>query len=220
MTSVISRLSITAVCLSTLLNASDKPLKVAAANLYASRNHTVLHDKNGFSVDGQRVSNADLSKDLRGISGKALSSLFKRNGALQVSRVGNDFRIDSRERLKGGGPISGAIAYWLTKTVCYGGMVAGMTAGTTAAVALAGPVAAPVAAGLHVASVMAPAAVAGTTVGAVGAAIGTSAVLTEAAVVAGSQLVVATGSVGGAIAAVESASTVVGGFFTALPFLP
>ena len=130
MSSVISRISITAVCLSTLLGASDKPLKVAAANLYANtRNHTVLHDKDGFSVNGQRVSDVDVSKDLRGISAGALKRLFEKDKALHVQRTCDGYKINSTERLKAGG----AFGAWLGGCIGYGS-VHGISQGLVALV--------------------------------------------------------------------------------------
>ena len=143
MSSVISKITLTAVCISSLMNASDKPLKIAAANLYANtRNHTVLHDKDGFSVNGQRVKQEDLSKDLRGISGGALKRLFEKDKALRVSRIGNDYGLDTQNRVKGGGPVGA----WLGGWIGYGSVMTGaklLTAGITYGTFLVCPPAAP-----------------------------------------------------------------------------
>lgn len=112
---------------------------------------------------------------------------------------------------KGGGPICGMIAYWATKTLCYG--VATAAAGT-AVVATGGAVGA-------VTGVLATAGTLGASTGVTlvagaisGAGLATEAVtLTTATIATG-------GGIAGAITTVELASTAVGGFFAAMPFLP
>jgi len=227
MTSVYSRIVITAVCVTSLVNASQKDTQVSAKNLFANtRGDVVTHGREGFRVNGQRVSDADLSKDLRGVSAGALKNLFAKNKALRVSRIGNDYALSSQDRLRGGGPVAGAIAYWLTKTLCYGSM-AGAAVG---AVTVTAGAVLPASAGGIVGGALGGAvgnAIGGVSTvagsisgGLVSGAVASNAALASGAAIATGELAATTTAVGGVVVAVESASTVVGGFFTALPFLP
>lgn len=227
MTSVISRITLAAVCLSTMLGASEKPTTVLAKHLYANtQNHTVLHDKDGFSVNGKRVSDADVSKDLRGISGGSLRKLFAKDKALHVERLGSGYKINSRERLNGGGPISGWIAYWVTKSVCYGGIGGAAVAGAATVATIAAPAAATAVAanlagagaGLAVASVIPGTATAGATL--VGSVVVANAAVATGAAIATAELATTAAAAGGLVAAVETTSTGIGLFFASLPFLP
>lgn len=231
MSSVISRIMIAPVLISSLLVASDKPTTVLAKHLYANtQNHTVLHDKDGFSVNGKRVSDADVSKDLRGISGGALRKLFaKDKTALQVSRIGNDYRIDGRNRLNGGGPNFGYFMYWATKTVCYGIIGGGFAAGGMAVATVAAPVLGVTVAGavggavgtvgastvpsaivigsattaVGIATAVAP-------IGAIATVVAADAGLATAAVLGTAQVASATAATGGVVAAVEGFSLFMG----------
>ncbi len=157
-----------------------------------------------------KVANYHLTKELRGISPQCLQG-FLEVGYLSLKKIGDEFAIQGSLRLLGGGPISGAVGYWLTKTLCYGTAVA---AATTAVVATGG--AAGAATGALVAGSTASA-----TMGAsvVGGAIAGAGLAAEAATLTGAT-VLGAGSVAGAVAAVESASLTVGAILTAIPFLP
>jgi len=228
MTSVISRIMIAPVLFSTLLGAAE----IKKNNIFHDQGHSITHDKRGFKVNGQRVSDVDLSGDLRGVSKDGLKKLFARGKAIQATRVGQDWSLKTTERVKGGGPIAGYIAYWSMKALCYGGLAGAAGAGLTAAAALALPAGA-------VGGVMAPAVAASLTVGApaaVGAAatasMGTGGALLVSTVVA-SNAAAATGvtlaaaeiattaaATGGIVASIETSSLGVGLFFSSLPFLP
>lgn len=173
----------------------------------------VVYENNEFFVEKAeqkfQVQRHNLSKELRGVSQDQLSKLLG-TGYLRVKGTDNEYGLDMCFRMRGGGPIAGAIAYWATKTLCYGTAVA---AAGTAVVATGG------AAGAVMGSVVA-ATTGGASVGAtvVGGAIAGAGLATEAATV--TTAVLATSGVGGAIAVVESASLGMWGIFTAIPFLP
>jgi hypothetical protein len=223
MTSVISRIMIAPVLISSLLVASEKPTTVLAKHLYANtQKDTVTHDKQGFSVNGQRVSEADVSKDLRGISSGALRKLFaKDKTALQVSRIGNDYRIEGRNRLNGGGPISGWVAYWVAKSIGYG-CVAGAATAAVATVVVTAPVAvgavASTATGLALGSAIPATATAGASL--VAAGVATNAALASGTVVVAAELATTAAAAGGVVGAIETTSAGIGLFFAGLPFLP
>lgn len=64
---------------------------------------------------------------------KAIGEFTEKGGYLRVKQLSDGIYIlEAKVRGDGGGPISGAIAYWATKTLCYGTAVA---AATTAVVA-------------------------------------------------------------------------------------
>jgi len=202
MTSVISRIMIAPVLFSTLLGAAE----IKKENIFHNQGHSITHDKRGFKVNGQRVSDVDLSGDLRGVNKDGLKKLFARGKALQVSRIGNDYRINSIERLKAGGPGFGAFMYWATKTVCYGIVGGGFLAGGAAVTAVATPVVAAATAPLLGASTAA--AVGGTTGLAVGGAVGTVGAFTVPSTIAvGAGTTVA--SIVGTVAPIGAVATVV-----------
>lgn len=125
-----------------------------------------------------------------------------------------EYELKSHGRLLGGGPIAGAIAYWVAKSVAYGTAVAAaggvvVATGGAAAGAAAGAIGA--------------IATSGATVGAGvvgGAILGGGAAATATATAATATGVAAAGGVAGAVAVIESTSTGIGLFFAALPFLP
>lgn len=210
------------VLISSLLVASDKPTQVSAKHLYAnSQKHTVLHDKQGFSVNGQRVSDADLSKDLRGVSAGALKRMFAKDKALHVSRIGRDYAINTQDRLRGGGPISGWVAYWVAKSVGYG-CVAGAASAAVAGVVVAAPVAvgavASTATGLAVGAALPATATAGASL--VAAAVATNAAAATGTVIVAAELATTAAAAGGVVGAIETTSAGIGLFFAGLPFLP
>lgn len=132
-------------------------------------------------------------------------------GYITVKRFKDgDFGIKASMRLKGGGPVTGMIAYWLTKgtivSVAIGGAGAAM-------VATGGTVGAMGAAGLAVGTAGAGA---GVTVLAAGVAVGGGA--TAAVGVAGAAATV--GAIGQAVMVTESAAMGAAWFFGCIPFLP
>lgn len=232
MTSVISKITLAAVCVSSLMVASDKETQIKKENIFHDQGHPITHDKRGFKVDGLRVQDVDLSADLQGISKKKLTNLFATGKALQATRVGRDWSLKTTERVKGGGPIAGYIAYWTTKALCYGGLAGAAGAGLTAAAAVAlpagtvGAVMAPaVAASLSAAAPAAVGSAAAASMGTGGALLVSTVVASNAAAATGVTLVAAevattAAATGGIVASVETASLGVGLFFSGLPFLP
>jgi|SRR6185503_18847245 len=240
MSSVISRIMIAPVLLSTLLGASNfakassDRSEIRKENIFHDRGDVVTHGKSGFKVNGQKVNSFDLSGDLRGVSSKRdLKNIFATGKALRVSRIGNNYALDTQSRVKGGGPISGYIAYWVTKSLCYGGLAGAAGAGLTAAAAVALPAG-------TVGTAMAPAiaayvgaagtnaavgAAAGAAMAAPGAALvgtvvaGNAAAATGVALVAG-EVATTVAATGGIIASIETASLGAGLFFSGIPFLP
>lgn len=176
----------------------------------------VIHHGNKFYVDRngetKQVQNCFIDKGLRGISRDKLESFLANNGYVSLSQMSDgEYVLRSRGRLNGGGPVAGAIGYWLTKSLCYGAAVA---AAGTAVVATGG-----------VAGAVTGAAVTGATLGvgagasvAAGAIAGAGAAEGAALVTAG--VVTGAGGIAGAVAAVESASLGVGTALTLCPFLP
>ncbi|MCX7342525.1 MAG: hypothetical protein NT128_00015, partial [Proteobacteria bacterium] len=88
---------------------------------YKGKEFYVINDKGEFLV--QRY---NLSKELREIDNEKLKK-FISSGYLSLKKVGDEYAITHNFRLLGGGPVSGAVAYWLTKTLCYGTAVAAVT---------------------------------------------------------------------------------------------
>lgn len=178
-------------------------------------NLSVHYDGRDFFVIDERsqkslIQRHDLSPELRGITRENLEKCSALAN-FSLNKAGNDYFLRIQGRGLGGGPVAGAIGYWLTKSVCYGGAAA--VAGT--AIAATGGVAAGAAAGA--AGALIPGGVAA---GAVAGAIGSSAAATAAATEITIAAVGSAGGVAGAIAAVESASLFVGGVLTVCPFLP
>lgn len=144
-------------------------------------------------------------------------------GYIVVTRMSDgEYALKAHMRVRGGGPIFGAIAYWATKTLCYGAAVATVSAAGATVVVATGGGAVGAAAGV---GVFAGEAAIGTALGVGTPILVTSAAisgagLTGAATMGTATVVAGAGSVAGAIAAVEGASTSAGLFFTMLPFLP
>jgi hypothetical protein len=175
----------------------------------------LLHEQNAFYVtqDGIRHTVKKLWMDpiLRDMASNTLKK-FLANGYIQVNKMSdNEFTLKAKGRLFGGGPIAGAIAYWVTKSICYGGAVAAVGGVTVATGGVAGAAIGGAAATLTLG------ASAGATIAA-GAIAGAGGVAT--ATMATAATVGAAGSIAGAIAAVETASAATGLFFTCIPFLP
>lgn len=128
-------------------------------------------------------------------------------GKIYITSLGEDYKLRFGTSANGGGPICGAIAYWGTKAVIYGGIAGAVGAsGGVAGAAIGGAIGA--AAGGGVA--------AGAVAGAAGhIAVGSAVAAAETTAVVGGTLGVA-----GTISAIEGTAAAVSMFFTALPFCP
>lgn len=194
--------------------------KVKQSALIASHrlgNIDLYHDDEGFFVERsgsiKRVNNYDIEPSLRDISSEKLEKIEKLGGFISANEMDNgDVTLKLNARGLGGGPLTGALAYWLTKSGCYGTAIAATGTIVVATGGLAGAaVSTGVAAttlGASTGATLASAAITGAGVTASTAAVTTGAVVTSA------------GGIVGAVAAVESASLAAGAFFTAIPFLP
>jgi hypothetical protein len=114
------------------------------------------------------------------------------------------------------GPVAGAVAYWATKTLCYGTAAAA----TSAIIVGTGGLAGAASTGFAAATVASGGATAA--VGVAGATIAGAGLASEAAVatVAVAQATGGLTAIGSTIAAVETASTTMGTIFTLIPWLP
>jgi hypothetical protein len=183
-----------------------------------SKQLSLIHENNNFRIESDEgsfpIQRCYMDKELRGISSDKLAKYVAAGARLQVSKLdGNDheYTLKLNGKLNGGGPITANALYWITKSVCWGGVGAAATAGAAgvaASVAATGGTAG-LAIGAAVnagASVIVAGTGAGTVAaGAAAAAIGTSAAATTTAVT----ITAATASAGGAIGvvtAIESAS--------------
>ena len=208
---MLRKLAAVALCAASLVSASDKA--VAAKHLLASsQRYNVTHDGNGFKVNGQRVHDYDVDASLR--KPGSIRELFKGNSKLEVSRVGSDYAIKRHEQLKGGGPVAGAVAYWLTKTLCYSTAVAGAAGAVAATGGAVGFVAGGAAVGATLGA-SAPVAVIGGAIAQAGLA-APAATATLAAVQATGGMT----AIASTVATVELASTHMGIIFTCMPWLP
>lgn len=142
------------------------------------------------------------------ITKEEAESLLARGYFVVGQTTDGDYTIKSQVRVLGGGPLFGFLAYWITKTICYGTAAAGAGAAIVATGGIAGPISGALIAG---------GANAGLGVTMVAGGIGAAAGGTAAAATATGVTIGAAGGVAGAIAAVESASMGVATFFTWLP---
>ncbi len=175
----------------------------------------LIRHKNGFLVieDGKHhvVQKAFTDPMLRKMNDKQFKEFLK-VGYVSLNKMSdNQFILKAKVRGLGGGPISGAIAYWFTKTLCYGTAVAATGTIVVATGGLAG--------GVVGGTIAATTASVSTGVTVVAGTIAGAGLTTEAAL-ATTAVVTSAGSITGAIAAVETASAAVGAIFTAIPFLP
>ncbi len=195
--------------------------KVANSSVRASESlgkvKLTHNDNKGFALyeNGTKheVGRHSLSPELRTITSKELKA-FQKAGYLSVNKQSDgEFAIRSHVRGEAGGPIAGAIAYWITKSLCYGTAVA---AAGTAVVATGGVVGA-IGGGLAAGATLGASAGA-TVVGGVIAGSGVAATQAATALTVGA--VTQAGGLVAAAAVVEGASIAAAGFFTAIPFLP
>ncbi|MDR3624678.1 MAG: hypothetical protein P4L16_06020 [Chlamydiales bacterium] len=81
---------------------------------------SIFHENKSFSVekDGRRyaIQQYDLSPELRNIEDKALEKILN-HGQLCLKKIGNDYGLEFRGELVGGGPFFGALAMCLTVVV-------------------------------------------------------------------------------------------------------
>lgn len=175
-----------------------------------------------------KIPNYMVSPQVRSMDPTKLAAVLNSGKAyLDIKECSEGYSIDIQGRVRGGGPITGAVLYWFTKVGCYGtaaaatATVVATTGGAAlAAVGVGGAAGAGVAvtgagvgmaaaAGIEAAAMGGAIAVAGSSVAGAGTLIGAAAVGlgAEGALVAGTTgVVVSAGGVAGAIAAVESAS--------------
>ena len=210
------------------------PNRLGSVDLY--------HGKKGFSViqDNKKhqIQKHFTDPMVRDITKKQLEA-FLDAGYLSINQMNDGtFSLKANGRVKGGGPVLGTIAYWVTKTVCYGTAVAAVgtvtvaTGGALGAAVGVGTAATTVGIGSTVvattaattiattAGVVTGTAAAGASIatgaGLVGAGIAGAGLAGEAAVVTAG-VVSTAGSVGATIAGVEALSVAVGSFFGMLP---
>lgn len=128
-------------------------------------------------------------------------------GKIYLTIIGENYKLRLGIGGQGGGPVCGAIAYWSTKAVIYGGVAGAVGAtGGAAGAALGGALG----------SVTASGAVAGAVTSVSGSiAAGSAVAVAETTAVVGGTLGVA-----GTISAIEGTAAAVSMFFTALPFCP
>jgi hypothetical protein len=173
------------------------------------------------------IPNYMVSKQVRSMDPTKLAAVLNSGDAyLDIKKCSKGYSMDIQGRVKGGGPITGAVLYWFTKVGCYGTAAAatatvvattggaalaavGVGAGGAAVTVTGAGVGMAAAAGIEAAAMGGAIAVAGSSVAGAGTLIGAAAVGlgAEGALVAGTTgVVVSAGGVAGAIAAVESAS--------------
>ncbi len=173
---------------------------------YASRAFKIKHNKKLYDIE-----NCWVDPMLRGIDTQRLGA-FLRAGYISINKLDSgEYMLRGHVKGHGGGPIAGAIAYWVTKSLCYGTAVA---AAGTAVVATGGALGAASGAIVTAGTLGASS---GATI--VGGAIAGAGLAGEAAVVT-TGVVTGAGGVAGAVALVESASVAACTVFTVIPFLP
>jgi hypothetical protein len=200
------------------------------------------HNKDGFHVinDGQKhqIKKYFVDKTVRDINKEQLKA-FLLNGYISVNQMNDgEYSLKANHRLNGGGPIFGTFAYWLTKSLCYGAILAGVGTATVVTGGAVGGIVGGATAGASVAvgtTIVATTstAVIGTTAGAVtgtiaaGALVGTGATVASGVIggVTGGAGAAALGvgaagaavGAGGMVAGIEAVSVSVGTFFGMLP---
>lgn len=171
----------------------QKSHTIKNAQLFTHGENFVVAQDNKLSL----IKNHDIDPLLKKFGSKNLDRFLK-HGYLSLNQCDNgDYTLKANVRGIGGGPITGAFLYWLTKSVCYGTAAVAAT-GAVATTGLAAVGAATAVAGVAGGVVAGGTIAVGTTVG--GAAIATSAGVTGATLVAATSTLGAVG-VGGAIAA-------------------
>jgi hypothetical protein len=192
------------------------PKKLGSLDLY--------HSKKGFYVrqddKKQTIKKYFTDPMLRDITKPQLKA-FLANGYLTINQMEDgEYSLRAKGRIVGGGPILGTVAYWVTKSLCYGTAVAAVGA---TVVATGGAVGGAVGGGAFIAGTAVTSTAAATPVatvasgaGLVGAVV-TGAGLSGAAATTTVAVVTGAGSVATTIAGVEALSLAVGTFFGMLP---
>jgi hypothetical protein len=152
-----------------------------------------------------------LEASLRPMNIAKLSAILN-HGYISVNKM-NDGSLMLRSHVRGlgAGPLSGSIAYWFTKSLCYGTAAAAAGGAVIASGGLAGAGMGMAITGATMSAAPGAALVAGAIAGTQGG------VAIATGVTAG---VLSGGSVATTVAMVETASIGIGAFFTAIPFLP
>jgi hypothetical protein len=128
---------------------SSDDTKQCVESIYASQglgDIKLYHDKNGFHVlhnnEMHHVKPCFMDEEIRNMTPRQVKA-FQKIGYFSISQVDNrKFSLKFNERLRGGGPLFGGFMYWLTKSVCYGGIAAAAgTAVVTTGGAIVGAVA-------------------------------------------------------------------------------
>jgi hypothetical protein len=189
-------------------------------------------DEEGFSVIDQgnkrRIPAYQLEGDLRKMDHATLRTFLSQDGYIRVKKFEEgEYKLTPYTRGLGGGPIAGAIGYWLVKAGSYGTMAAGVTAltittaGTGTALLTGG---AATAVGATITAGAGTAAVAGVTAasgaGVVAGALTTAGLGTAAGTATVGAAVAAPGGILGLFAIIEGSAATVGGALLACPFLP
>lgn len=213
-----------------LLELRTAALKIKAESVHAMgglKDIELYHNENGFSVvtgnEIHAVKNAYMDPVLRNITAAKLLALQKA-GYISINKKENgDYTLLANGRIVGGGPAFGAFLYWLTKSACYGALIAPAAAGTAAVVAATGGGAIPAMAGAGALLTAKAGLALGTTVGIGSGVLATGIAATGSTVIAAEAVaatVVAAGGVAGVIAAIEAASIAAFAAGTACVFLP
>ena len=217
-----------------------KPASVFVPNRLGSLD--LYHSKKGFYVrqndKKQTIKKHFTDPILRDITKPQLKA-FLANGYLTINQMEDgEYSLKAKGRMVGGGPILGTIAYWVTKSICYGtavgaigatvigtgGAIGGAVGGgaflagtavTGTAVATTATTAIATTAGIVTGTVATGASIA-TGAGLVGATI-TGAGLAGTAATTTAAVVTSAGGIGATIAGVEALSVAVGTFFGMLP---
>ncbi len=188
----------------------------------------LTHKGNDFFVETEntstKIQRAFIDKELRGISEERLAQLTTTGAYLKLNKMenSNDYALRLGGRLNGGGPVTANALYWITKSLCWGGVGAAATAGAAtvaaATVASGGTAGVAVGAALNAGTTVAIAGTGAGTLaaGATAAAIGTSAAATSAAGLATGAIATAGGTTG-LVAFIEAASVSAFGLGLVLP---
>lgn len=158
------------------------------------------------------VKKYNVSKNLRDRTPAEIAAYVAAGSRLLVKATEDGYVIKGYTPGKGGGPFAGAVAYGVTKALCWGGLIGAATAGI-AATGGAGVVAGGL---LAEGAGLAGLAGGGAALGAAGVA----AAGAEGAVAAGAAGLAGAGGAAAVVGGIETASFAAGAFFTAIPFLP
>lgn len=222
-------LSSLSLSLSASLIAPEKLGDIAVLN--CPNGFAVIKDKKIHHLGPEAVDASILKMDF-----KQRNMYLIKGGSLALNQTNDgDFLLRIAPKLKGAGPISGAIAYWLTKSLCWGGVVTAATAATGGMIAAGiatggaavGASAGAIATVTGTATAAAGAGIAmagGGAAGAVGATIAAGGMAATAGGITAATTATAAGATAvgaaGLVASIETASTAAGFFFTIIPWLP